>query len=389
MGMTMLLSNDDELIALSGPIQGVVSRGLEGVVDAFAANLADGLEIGAAFAVSQEGRCVVDIWGGFADGEGERPWSPDTLCPVFSGTKGLVALCLAILIDEGRLELNRGVRDYWPEFGKPGVLVRDVVSHTSRLPGITQPISVHDFLNQARMAEVIAAEQPSDDPRAAQCYHPFTFGWICAELIQRIDGRPLGLFFQEEVATPLGLELWIGLPAHLEHRVAVLSLASSWTQSYFLQPRFYSGDPLQRAIWANPKVLTADSFIWNDPRTHAAGVPGGGAIGTARAMAKMYDCLPELISREVLDLASTPLSQGLFGPIGEHRRFGVGFQLANDDQSLGPADALIGHTGAGGSIHGRWLDKSVGFSYLMNQLRGDGDVQRADRLLRALHEAIM
>jgi CubicO group peptidase (beta-lactamase class C family) len=369
-------------------VEGRCAPGFEVVVDAFEDNFKDGVEVGAAVAVSRNGELVVDVWGGDVDHHDGGSWSANTLCPVFSGTKGMIAVCLGLLLQAGDIRLDDPVSEYWPEFGKPDVLVRDVAAHASRLPGVLMPVSVGEFLDSAMMAEVLAEQPDSRDPRARRCYHPFTFGWICSELVRRADGRTLSDFFQQEVATPLDLELWIGLPSDEEYRVAVLSVAESWTRQPFLSPELHHIDPFQASIWANPPVMSSSFSIWNEARTHAAGVPGAGGIGTARAMARMYDLLPCLLSPQVLQVVSTPVTSGWFEPVGENRSFGVGFQLADADQTLGPARAVMGHTGAGGSVHGRWVEEELGFSYVMNHLRGPDELDRARRMLTALHKAV-
>jgi CubicO group peptidase (beta-lactamase class C family) len=357
-----------------GPtIEGFVAPGFEAVADAFRDNFAKRGELGAAFAAFRGGEAVVDLWGGIADRASGRAWKEDALQLVFSGTKGFVAVAALILIDRGLLDLDASVRSYWPEFGKPQVRVRDVFGHTARLPGFATPVSVAELTDDRRLAALLAAQSQSDDPRAALCYHALTYGWLSGELIRRVAGRSVGRFFAEEVATPLAIDLWIGLPPEAEHRVTTLELASDWGQTGHLNPESYANDPLLASVWGNPEMLSAKSFPWNDPAFHRAEIPGANGIGTARSIARLYACLADggapLCSRETVRLGRTMVSEGFDQLHDEARRFGVGFQLQTETMSYGPPPDAFGHGGAGGSVHGAWPSLGVGYSYAMNLMR--------------------
>jgi CubicO group peptidase (beta-lactamase class C family) len=371
-------------------VNGYLAPGFEQVGDAFESNFREGGEIGAAFAAVRNGVTIVDIWGGAADGKSGQPWEKDTLQLIFSGTKGLVATCIVMLIDRKMIDLESPVSRYWPDFGKSHIRVRDIVAHTARLPGIDGPVTVDDLIDDRRMSGMIARQMPSLDPRASFCYHAFTYGWLCGELVRRVDGRSVGRFFAEEVAAPLELELWIGLPASEEPRVARLELSPAWGAQPYLDPRVHQRDGLARSIWGNPQILTARSFPWNRPDFHRAEIPGVNAIGTARSIAKLYDCLARggspLVAERSVRLAREALSAGYDSIHAESYRFGVGFQLQTDTMARGPPPDAFGHNGAGGSAHGAWPTERVGFSYAMNLMR-DGD-SRALTLLKALHAAV-
>jgi CubicO group peptidase (beta-lactamase class C family) len=366
-------------------IDGFVRPELAEVRDEFERNFAEREEVGAAFAVVRDGELVADLWGGWADGGAGRRWERDTLAVLFSGTKGLVAVCMLMCIDRGLLGLDEPVNRFWPEFGKEDLLVRDVVSHTSRLPGIDQPVS-RDVLDPAAMARQLERQEPNGDPRVALCYHAFTYGWLCGELVRRADGRSIGTFFAEEIARPLGLELWIGLPPELEARVARIELRDGWLASGAFDERAFAREPILRSIWGNPPTFARETFAWNDPAYHAAEIPGVGGIGTARDVARLYASLDELLSPEALELATTTLSNGWDELHGSQRRFGVGFALQTEADP-GPPDAF-GHGGAGGSAHGAWPSRRIGFSYAMNLMRDDEPTDpRAQALLAALDRA--
>ncbi|MER9775509.1 serine hydrolase domain-containing protein [Mesorhizobium sp. M0220] len=378
----------------NGRIGGFVAPGFESLRDCFARNFNDGYELGAAFAVVYDGKLVVDLWGGIADAKTERAWSLDTLQLIFSGTKGLVAAVILMLIDRGLIDLDQPVSRYWPEFDKSDILVRHIVTHGARLPGIESPVAADDITNDLRMSDLLARQLPCSDPRAVHCYHPLTFGWLCGEVIRRISGRSVGTFFAEEIAAPLELELWIGLPEEEEDRVSTLALARNWGISDFLDPMTWAHDPLVQSIWSNPDHFTRDSFPWNRRAWHAAEIPGVNAIGTARAIAKFYGWLAgggtPLISERVTALARRPLADWVDAVHGGRRRTGIGFELQNDLMPYGPPPGAFGHTGAGGSNHGAWPEQKVGYSYAMNLMHDNAsNDRRALRLLTALYQALV
>jgi CubicO group peptidase (beta-lactamase class C family) len=374
-------------------VQGFVSSGFEAVAEAFEENFRHRGELGAAFAAVAGGELVVDLWRGTADRYTHRPFDRDTLQVVFSGSKGFVAVCMLILIDRDLLDLEASVARYWPEFGKPGIRVRDVVGHTARLPGIEARISIDELTDDRKMSALLAAQAQSADPRAALCYHALTYGWLCDELVRRVDGRSIGRFFAEEIARPLDLDLWIGLPADQERRVATLELSPEWGKSEHLDRSSYARDPLMRIAWGNPEVFGADSFPWNRPDFHRAEIPGANAVGTARSIARLYGCLAEggrpILSEKAVGFGRQTLSEGFDQLNDEYRRFGVGFALQTETSALGPPPDAFGHSGAGGSMHGAWPTQRVGYSYAMNLMRdGVRPDPRNKALLDALYQAV-
>jgi CubicO group peptidase (beta-lactamase class C family) len=342
----------------TAPVRSVaigVAPGFEAVAEAFESGF---------FAASVEGELVVDL--------GDR----DDLVLIFSGTKGLVALCLLVLIEEGRLRLDDPVAAYWPEFSSADVLVRHVVSHTAGLPGLMPPPELEELLDDERMASRVATQQPFWPPGERLAYHALTYGWLCGGLVRRIDGRSIGTFFADRVAKPLGLELWIGLPAALEPRVAELVRAPGYAVSF-------EGDDVSLLEAQYGPVLT--HFPWNEPAFHAAEIAAANAIGTARSIALLYGRLDRILGPETLRLGRTELSRGLCAITRFPYAFGVGFELQTELGTLGPPADAFGHTGSGGSAHGAWPDERVGFSYAPTELRSVEGDYRARRLLAALH----
>ena len=379
--------------------RGTVADGFEPVTAAFEENFTRRAELGASFAAYLDGEPVVDVWGGVADPRTDRPWQEDTTAVLFSGTKGLTALCVAMLIDRGLLDHGAPVAEYWPEFaanGKERITVAEALSHRARVPGLRSENTVEQLFDRERMIALLADQPPETDPRAAFAYHALTYGWICDALCERVDGRPIGTFFAEEVAAPLGLELWIGLPAELESRVAWLTCGPDWGNSPEAQEGAFEGDELWASIYERPPLLSADNLFWNEPGCHQAVLAGSNGVGTARSVARLYGALARggeldgvrLLSAEALHTATRTLVADVEPFAGEEMRFGAGFQLQSGG-FFGPVARAFGHGGAGGTNQGAWPVERVGFCYLMNEMRDNAvPDERVAPLLAALHSCI-
>ena len=325
---------------------GTVRSGFEPVAEEFARNFTDRGEVGAAFAATLDGEVLVDLWGGSADSVRGRSWSRDTAQVVFSGGKGFVALCLLVLADRGVLDLEAPVARYWPEFaahGKGSLTVAEVASHRSRLPAVRTPISRDDFLDPLRLARLGGPGHGDRPAPAVFVYHPLTYGWLCGEIVRRVDGRSVGAFFAQEIARPLGLDIWIGIGPELEERVAgELEYAPDWGTSFSVSAAEAAADPLRAAIWANPPGHTPDDNFWNLPAFHQAEIPAATAIGTARSIACLYGCLARggeldgvrIVSAGTLACGRRERSRGVDPFLGEPMAFGVGFQTPDRAHGL-------------------------------------------------------
>src|SRR4051812_47832764 len=209
-------------------VEGTVEAGFEGVRDAFAKNFEDHGEVGAAFALHVDAKLVVDLWGGMADPKTNRPYTEDTLQLVFSTTKGATAMCANLLAERGLLDVDAPVAQYWPEFaqnGKENIPVRMLLNHQAGLYTVDKAPAYADTLKWDPIIEALAAQKPLWEPGTQHGYHAVTYGWLVGEVVRRISGRSIGQFFQEEIAAPLGIEFWIGLPKEQHDRVAPLVAA--------------------------------------------------------------------------------------------------------------------------------------------------------------------
>lgn len=377
-------------------ISGRVAAGYEPVREEFETVLARPGEAGAAFAAVVDGVPVVDLWGGVRDADARIPWTADTAQLIFSGTKGLIATCILLLLDRGQLSLDRRVGDYWPDFasaGKSDVLVRHLVSHQAGLPAVEPPPRGQEALDPVEMAARLAHQPALWPPGTAITYHALTYGWLCDGLIRQVDGRSAGRFFAEEIAAPLGLDAWIGLPATAEGRVATMMRAPDYEVTF--------GDVSDEArelltrIYAGGGIV-GERFVVNDPdfvRPEIAGVNG---VATARSMARLYGGLARdgvidrvrLLSPETVRLASVPLAAGLDQLTRKPLAFSAGFETQTVLEWYGPVESAFGHSGAGGSVHGASPQLRTGFSFAMNLMRRDDRDGRAQQLLGALYACV-
>ena len=196
-------------------INGTTATGFEGVRDAFEANFAKGLEIGASFSAYHRGEKVVDLWGGIADVDTSRPWDERTLALVFSTTKGATAICANKLAQEGKLDVDAPVARYWPEFaagGKADIPVKFLLSHQAGLAWVDGEMTLDEALSWDPVVDALARQVPHCEPGSQHGYHATTYGWLVGEVIRRITGKSVGTYFHDEIAAPLGLDFWIGLP---------------------------------------------------------------------------------------------------------------------------------------------------------------------------------
>ncbi|MCZ7528719.1 MAG: beta-lactamase family protein [Acidimicrobiia bacterium] len=389
---------------------GWTAPGFEGVREAFEANFAAGLEVGAAFAAYHRGRKVVDLWGGVADVETGRPWEEDAIILVFSTTKGVTAVCANKLAQEGRLDPEAPVVRYWPGFGRNGkedIPVGYLLSHQAGLAWVDGELTAEEALSWEPVIEALENQHPNWKPGTQHGYHATTFGWLVGELIRRVDGRRVGTYLREEIAGPLGLDLWIGLPEEQEPRVARLismlpesvsvdSLAEPGDDpvlsmmAQFLGPRTALG----RALFAPGGALT-DQAIWNSRAMRAAEVPSANGVTDARSLARLYAaCIGEVDGIRVLtpEQVRQATVQRTEGPntvlLDMDIQFGLGFMVRSSAVSVGGAGSF-GHFGAGGSMG--WADPGaeLAFGYVMNRmdigLAGD---QRSFNLVRACYAAL-
>jgi CubicO group peptidase (beta-lactamase class C family) len=327
-------------------IEGLVEPGFGGVADALRRNFERRGEVGAACCVYLDGRPVVDVRAGVAEVATGRPWTEDTLALVFSTTKGATAICANLLIERGLLDPDARVAEHWPEFaanGKEDLPVRAVLSHRAGLPVIEGDFTLETALAWDPVVEQLASQRPRWDWREpAPGYHVRSYGWLTGELIRRVTGRTVGRLFADEVAAPLDLEFWIGLPEDQEPRLATLIPPDPpedpqvrELMEAFTAPGTMTGDAL-----TGPSDLFHYDELWNTRQLHAPELPSSNGIGSAHAIARMYAAtVGEVDGHRVLSAATVARacateSDGNDRVIGVPRRFGLGVSLG---PSLTPA----------------------------------------------------
>lgn len=373
-----------------------VAPGFEPVREAFDRELEGDRGAAAAFAAVVDGEPVVDLWGGLAGCDPPTPSMRDTAQLIFSGTKGLVATCILLLLERVKISLDRPVADFWPEFGQSGksdVLVRHLISHQAGLPVVEPTPTPKEALDPVLMSERLARQPALWPPGTGITYHALTFGWLCDGLIRHVDGRSTGAFFRQEVAEPLGLDAWIGLPASARHRVATMERAADYEVN-FGDASAEERQLLNRA-YAGGGIVEG-RFVVNDREFLACEMPAANGVATARSMARLYGCLARggeidgvrVFEPEAIRLAYVPIAAGLDRLTRKPAAFSTGFEIQSERQWYGPAVQAFGHSGAGGSVHGAWPHLRTGFSYAMTLMRRDDRDGRAQRILDALHQIV-
>ena len=387
-------------------VEGHVSRGFERVRDVFAENFERRHELGGACCAYHRGVKVVDLWGGIRDKPTGEPWEEQTMVVVHSATKGLAAMTLAIAHSRGWLDYEERVAHYWPEFaqhGKESITVRQLLAHQAGLFAIDEPVDRAVVADLDRLAAVLARQKPAWPPGTRQAYHALTLGFYESELLRRVDPRhrSLGRFFHDEIAAPLGEDVYIGLPAEIPNsRLATIAPPGRLEMllSFPLRLTLEAINPhsnIHRALEINPGV-----GVYLDPQcvyTRNLEVPSGNGVGTARGIAHAYSVFAtggrELgLRRDTLELLAAPAIPPTRGFYDECMKgevqFSLGFMKPSANWPFGGASSF-GSPGSGGSLGFADPVAGVGYAYVTSQcgttLTGDPrDVALRDAVYAAL-----
>ncbi|MGD0484860.1 MAG: serine hydrolase domain-containing protein [Gemmatimonadales bacterium] len=389
----------------SAPLHGTVAPGFEPVREAFARNFAERGEVGAACAVYRRGVKVVDLWGGFRDRASLTPWEEDTLVLVFSTTKGLSAMAMAVAHSRGLFDLGERVAVYWPEFaqqGKDRITVRQLLAHQAGLCAVDTPLTPALLGDLDALAAALARQRPAWEPGTRHGYHAITLGFYEGELLRRVDPshRSLGRFFRDEVARLLGVEFHIGLPAEIpESRLATVEMFQPlWLlrgldrDSWRVLLAMLTPGSLTRRAFANPKVRRPVEFA--APLFRSVEFPAVGGYGVVRDIARAYGAFAAGgaalgLAPATLAALRTPAAAPSLGTrdavLLVDTRYAFGYLKPSPAFRFGSGDGAFGTMGAGGSFAFADPEAGVGFAYAMNRM---GFHVWSDPRERALREAV-
>lgn len=367
-------------------IRGWVESGFEPVREAFQNNFIEHGETGAAVAVHHAGRPVVDLWAGVRDPATGAPWESDTLALVFSATKGVTALVLAHAHSRGLFEYDRPLDRYWPEFarnGKGHITVRELLSHRAGLPYLDTELTPDLLADHDRLAEVLADQAPAWEPGTRHGYHSVTIGLYVNELLRRVDGRTVGAYLAEELAGPLGLDLYVGLPERIgPDRLARLT-GGSWRDLAADPTAVPLGHVLARCLpwtiaartFANPPLRTADELA--GPAYRSVELPHGNGFATARSLAALYGEFAQGAPMlGVRDESLRALEEQPVAPSGGERdvnlkvrtRYSSGMWKPFPEWRFGTDGRAYGSPGAGGSFGFADPATGTGYGYVPNRM---------------------
>ncbi|WP_428265552.1 serine hydrolase domain-containing protein [Haliangium sp.] len=364
-------------------IDGMVAPGFEDVRVEFERNFSERGELGAAVAAYWHGDKVVDLWGGRRTPSGEAPWREDTMVVIMSSTKGVAALTVALANARGWLDYEAPVAQYWPEFaynGKGAITVRQLLAHEAGLPVLDEKLPIAKMHDLNHAARVLARQKPAWPPGTQHGYHTMTLGLYMQELIRRSDPerRTLGRVFRDEIAAPLGLDLYIGLPPEIPaERLATVETLSigrallglrkmPWA---LLKKQFTSGGLLFKSYGV------FEGLDWNDRHSLAVELPASNGVSTARALARAYSAYAE--GGGELGITPETFAQLTAAPsdvrpedavLGLPTYFSLGFLRPGPKVSFGSSPRSFGAPGAGGSFAFADPDAHLGFAYVMNKL---------------------
>lgn len=389
----------------AGRVEGKCDRAFKPVLESFIDNFEARDEVGASVCVNVGGKTVVDLWGGRTS-PGGAPWTRDTISIVFSCTKGASALCAHMAADRGLLDFDAPVSRYWPEFaaaGKEAALVSMMLDHTVGLPHVRAQVKPGGFYDHEYMSALIAAEAPFWRPGTRQGYQILTSAWLVGELVRRAAGKRLGVFFRDEVANPLSIDFWIGLPPALDPRLAPMipfpdDMAAA--QSRFGRA---AADPESPAHFF---VSNTGGFDFNSVEARRAEIGSATGVSNARGLAELYTPLANggvhrgkrIVSREAIArMAACSAATHDDATLAVPTRFSLGFMKAMDNRRLDNAqecsflipEAAFGHVGAGGSVGFADPDRRLSFGYTMNRM-GFGLLmnERGQSLIDAAYAAL-
>ena len=346
-------------------ITGLCPPAFAPVRDRFTAHFDDGLEVGARFTACLDGEVVLDLMGGYADLAGARPFGPDTLATVFSTTKAVSAIMIARLVDRGLATYDTPVAAFWLEFGQAGkesVTLGQMISHQAGLPGLATSPAPGDWLDPPLLAARLAAQAPMWPLGTGSGYHPSTMSYLSGEVFRQLDGRTLGVAMREDLAGPLGLDFFIGLPEAEEARLAEIRKPNA-------PPNLGTIDAIKKAAFLDRGGI-ASSREWR-----AVELPGSNGVGTAEALAKAMAVVAcggmvggvEILSAEGVAELVRPRVSGPDKVLPFDLTWAAGLMRNTGQFGERAGPNTVGHFGWGGSMAMADPDRRLSIGYVMNR----------------------
>lgn len=357
--------------------QGNVDEGFESVVDSFLEGFTAGRDIGASLAVYLDDQPVIDLHAGFRDRRKTKVWESDTLCCVFSMSKGITAICLLQAVEDGLIDLDAPVTDYWDEFagnGKDAITTRHILAHQSGLVGFHNPVA-RDFLyDWPAVVELLASETPWWSPGEQHGYHARTFGFLLGEILHRVSGKTVGQWAKDRLVAGGAGEFVIGLSQAEMDRCADMVTArikagektTMTPERQEMMSRFQDLTTPTGAAFQNPSL--GPSYM-NSTVFRAAELPAMNGHGTALGVASIYSRITQLINRDLLQEATRVHSEGKDVVLRSYSKFGLGFMLYDPKSPIGLESDSFGHAGAGGSMAFYDPERKLAFCFAMNQMQ--------------------
>ena len=393
-------------MAATAEVHGDCDERLAAVREVFVENFRERGDIGAAVAVTIDGEPLVDLWGGYLDAARTRPWQRDSIVNVWSLGKAMTALCTLRLVEQGRVDLDAPVADYWPEFaagGKQALPLHMLLSHRAGLPAVGRPLPAGASLEWETMTRALAEQEPWWEPGTRHGYHVNTYGHLAGEVVRRVTGRSLGAYFQDEIARPLGIDCYIGFGPEHDDRVA------EWVA--YVPPEGQQDPPRRPWLEQDPADLEgielARYMAYRNPAPGGPGVntrawraaefPSTNPHSNARSMARIFGALASggavdgvrVLEAATIERATRIEADGEDAVLGRPTRFGLGFQLTMPDiRPMGPNPGAFGHYGAGGIVAISDPRERIGFAFVCNQAGRAWRDPRNIALIDALYAAL-
>lgn len=397
------------------PLGGFIAEGYQPVLDAFVDNFENHQEIGAAITVYHKEQKVIDLWGGYENKETQSPWKEDSMIVVFSATKGIAAFCLLMLADRGQLDYEQKVSYYWPNFaknGKEAITVRQLLSHTSGLSAIENPLTLKSLATDSgkqNLREALEAQRPLFPPGSAQGYNAISFGAYAAELFKQVTGEEMAEFYQREIQAPLNADFWIGNADTQKDRVAKLYQLSTgarlrkmlWeiikggsTESR-VGRAFLKSNSIVKKAFLNPSMGPLGPEVYNSELAQTTPMWWGGGFASARGLAQLYVPLANKGSHGEVQLLKAETLESVYPRkswsqqdlvVGKALGWNQGF-LKEETSIFSPNKESFGHAGMGGTLG--WADpkENLAIAYVMNSMDHRIRSPRALRLCHALYQS--